>query len=194
MSASAKLEDGMSIADFMSWEPGDGLKYQLVDGVTVAMAPAGRTHAAIQGQTVYALSAHFNDNGSLCSVLPEAGVTLTAGTRENVRIPDLLVTCTPPGEIEERLISDPRVTIEILSPSNAVKTWTNVWAYTTIESVLEILVLQTDAITGHLLRRAADRSWPLTPMRVGEQLELQSIGFSTPLAFLYRTTRFGSFG
>jgi hypothetical protein len=41
-----------------------------------------------------------------------------------------------------------------------------------------------------LLRRNADSTWPEVPQRLGpdDALELNSIGFSVPLAALYRTT------
>ena len=54
---------------------------------------------------------------------------------------------------EEYDASDPVLLVEILSPSNRAETWTNVWAYTTIPSVREILVLHSLRIRAELLRR-----------------------------------------
>lgn len=59
-------------------------------------------------------------------------------------------------------------------------------------SVREILVLETETITASLLRRDADGSWPAQPERLADGLlTLVSIGFSVPLAAVYRTTRLG---
>ncbi len=66
-------------------------------------------------------------------------------------------------ESEESVISDPVLIAEILSPSNAAETWANVWTYTTIPRVREIVVLWTVSIGAELLRRRADGSWPRTP-------------------------------
>lgn len=79
---------------------------------------------------------------------------------------------------------------EILSPSNQAETWANVWTYTTIPSVQEILVLKTVSIGAELLRRNQDGSWPSKPLSVDTgDLTLESISFSVPLTAAYRTTR-----
>lgn len=80
--------------------------------------------------------------------------------------------------------------IEILFPSNQAETWANVWAYATIPSVQEILVLKTASIGAELLRRNQDGSWPRQPLAIETgELTLESIGLSIPLAAAYRTTR-----
>ncbi|MGH7102366.1 MAG: hypothetical protein ACREFJ_08205 [Acetobacteraceae bacterium] len=80
--------------------------------------------------------------------------------------------------------------VEILSPSDQAETWANVWVYTTIPSVQEILVIMAGTIGAELLRRNPDGSWPKPPIRIaGGELVLESIGFHAPLAALYRTTR-----
>ena len=80
--------------------------------------------------------------------------------------------------------------VEILSPTNRPKTWTNVWTYSSIPSVQEILVLHTNPIAAELLRRCADGTWPerVTVNSDGE-LVLDSIDFRVPLAELYVRTR-----
>jgi Uma2 family endonuclease len=81
--------------------------------------------------------------------------------------------------------------IEILSPSNRSETWTNVWAYTTIPSMQEILVLHSTAVRAEMLRRDADGNWPERPeVLEGGTLELLSIGLQLPLATPYASTRF----
>ena len=104
-------------------------------------------------------------------------------------IPDLAVTCSG-YDAEESSLTDPVLLIEILSPSNQAETWANVWTYTTMPSVQEILVLKTASIGAELLRRNQDGSWPSQPSTIeAGNLILESIGFSFPLAAAYRTTR-----
>jgi len=117
------------------------------------------------------------------------GVVPRVQADHNVRIPDLAVTCSD-YESEEPVISDPVLIVEILSPSNEAETWANVWAYTTIPSIREIVVLKTVSIGAELLRRRADESWPRTPEAIeAGNLVLESIGFMVPLLALYRTMR-----
>lgn len=78
---------------------------------------------------------------------------------------------------------------EILSPSNRRETWINVWAYTTIPSLQEILVLGSEDVWAKVLRRAPDGTWPHDPETVADgDLVLDSIGLHTDLADLYRDT------
>ena len=59
-------------------------------------------------------------------------------------------------DTEESALADPVLLIEILSPSYQAETWANVWAYATIPSVQEILVLKTASPAPS--RRAPPRS------------------------------------
>jgi Uma2 family endonuclease len=91
------------------------------------------------------------------------------------------------------MLPEPVVLIEILSPSNEADTRANVWAYTTIPSVVEILLVRTASMEAELLRRGADGSWPAEPDTVGADgiLRLDSIEFAEPLRSAYRTTALG---
>jgi len=95
-----------------------------------------------------------------------------------------------PWEDDERVLAAPLVLVEILSLSNKADTWTNVWSYTTIPGVAEIPVLHTAEIRGELLRRQADGSWPDDPAQLlaGDEVHLDSIGFTNPLVGFYRTS------
>jgi Uma2 family endonuclease len=106
----------------------------------------------------------------------------------NVRVPDVSVTCTQ-QDADEALLREPLVLIEILSPSNRSDTWANVWSYTTIPSVWEILVLHSGEVRADLLRRQEDGAWPDNPLALtlGNDVTLESIDFSAPLAAFYRT-------
>ena len=184
-----KAAERMSVAEFLSWTPPDGGLWQLVDGTPCAMAPANRSHGAIQGELARLLGNHLAEAGSRCSVVVTPGVIPNANAEQNVRIPDLAVTCSR-YEVEEATLSEPILLIEILSPSNQVETWINVWSYTTIPSVREILVLQGRSIGAHLLRRRADGTWPDQADRIeAGDLALESIDFRAPLGSIYRTTR-----
>ena len=80
--------------------------------------------------------------------------------------------------------------IEILSPGNTADTWDNVWSYTTIPSVREIVVVHSTRILVELLRRGADGHWPEEPEEIGADgvLRLESIVFSCPLSDVYART------
>ncbi|HEY1932217.1 MAG TPA: Uma2 family endonuclease [Acetobacteraceae bacterium] len=189
MVAALKIPDPMTVAEFLAWDaPGDQ-RWQLVDGEAQAMAPANRTHNGILTELAALIRNHLLERGSPCSVVAPPGVIPRIRADINFRIPDLGVTCSDYQE-EEYDLADPVLLVEILSPSNRAETWANVWAYTTLPSVQEILVLHSTRIGAELLRRNPDGSWPERSVRINDgDIELACIDFRVPLAALYRTTR-----
>lgn len=103
--------------------------------------------------------------------------------RFNERVPDLGVSCAP--FTDARSLVDPVLLVEILSPSNELKTRADVWAYAAIPSVLEVLILSSTAVRAEILRQGDD-----TPAIIvgDETLSLESIGYAGCLADLYVTT------
>lgn len=183
----------MTVAEFLEWDPedGSGALWQLRDGEPEMMAPASDAHGSIQAELGYLLTAHLRLHGGSCRVVVAPGVIPRVRSAENCLIPDIGVTCTPPSG--SRTLEDPVLLIEILSPSNELETRANVWAYTTIPSVVEILTLRSTSIRAELLRRRADGSWPEAAEDIGAEgeLRLESIGFMQPLRAAYRTTSLG---
>lgn len=190
MTAALKLPPSdLSVPDFLAWSATTSGRWELVDGAPRAMAPAGRTHGALQSEVGLVLGLHLREQGRRCSVVTAPGIIPRVNASTNVRIPDLAVTCSDYQE-EEATLADPVLSIELLSPSNKAETWSNVWTYTTIPSVREILILRTAEIGGDLLRRNPDGTWPDKPLSLDERsFVLESIDFSGELSALYRTTR-----
>lgn len=179
----------MTVDEFLVWDAGDttGRRWQLIDGEPVLMAPAADVHGSIQAELIALLRNHLLASGSRCRVVDAPGIVPRVRANENFRVPDLGVTCAPPsGEV---MVPEPVLLIEILSPSNEAKTWSNIWAYTTIPSVLEILAVRSTRMEVEVLRRDAEGNWPASPVivRAPAVLELLSIGFEAPVADLYRT-------
>ena len=189
MSAFARQPEPMTVAEFLAWEPDDPYRYELVDGVPVAMAPASNVHGLLQSELTRLIGNHLRANRPGCVVLSNPGVIPRLRPKINFRIPDLGVTCAPVAMTENSL-PEPVLLVEILSPSNQSDTMVNVWTYTTIPSLREILVLHSDRVAADLLRRSADGTWPDRTTAVeGDTLELASIGLSLSMAALYAGLR-----
>ena len=185
-----RLPARMTVDEFLVWDSDDvtGRRWQLIDGDPVLMAPAADVHGSIQNELGRLLGNHLLAAGSACRVVQAPGIVPRVRANENFRVPDLGVTCAPPsGEV---MLPEPLLLVEILSPSNEAKTRTNIWAYCTIPSVLEILAVRSTRMEVELLRRDADGNWPDTAelVRPPALLELSSIGFQTSVADLYRNS------
>ncbi len=180
----------MSLDEFLGWEPDDRTvrRWELIDGVPVAMAPGNEVHGAIQAELARLIGNHLLDTASPCRIITEPGIVPRVRSDRNYRVPDLAVTCAPPGTAQ--IVPDPVLIVEILSPSNEPRTRANIWAYASIPSVREILAVHSTRQEAELLRRQSDGSWPAQPLMLtgNAPLTLDSIGFTTPLSALYRTT------
>lgn len=123
-----------------------------------------------------------------CRSVTGPGIVPRVRADMNYRVPDLAVTCEPPTR--DQMLHRPVLLVEILSPSNEAETNVNIWAFTTIPSVQEILAIHSTRIAASLLRRDPDGSWPSVPIPLGsgDTLVLDSIGSSVPLRACYRTT------
>ena len=180
----------MTLTEFLAWDPEDqtGRSWQLIDGEPMAMAPGSETHAALQAEIGRLVGNHLIAGGNRCRLLSQPGIVPRVRANRNFRIPDLAVTCAPPAL--GLMVPDPILLIEILSPSNEPQTRANIWAYTTIPSVREILAIHSTRIEAELLRRNPDNTWPDEPatLTAADTLTLASIDFAAPLGLLYRTT------
>jgi Uma2 family endonuclease len=186
MSAASRLPYLMTVAEFLDWETPDGSeRWELIDGMPEAMAPASDRHGAIHAEVGRLIGNHLVDTRPDCRVIIESG---TRPNEHNVRVPDLSITCGPLDP--DARLGNPLLVIEILSPSNWRRTWANVTLYKTVEGIQEILVLDSTEIKAQLLRRAPDGSWPGGPLVLfaGDGVTLESIGFTAPLAAFYRTS------
>lgn len=178
----------MTVEEFLDWaEVQDGF-WQLRDGRPELMNPPAVPHGEIQGELAGLIRDHLRARRSPCRVVVTPGVIPRIRSDRNMLVPDLAVTCRPPSA--DRALFEPVLLIEIVSPSNERQTWANVWAFTTIPSVREILVISSLRIGAELLRRRPDGSWPERPEALGPEdtLALESIGFAAPLAAAYATT------
>jgi Uma2 family endonuclease len=182
-----RLPPLMDIADFLAW-PGDGTdtRYELVDGVLRAMAPGSDVHNTIVANLCTLLGQALRRSRPGCRVVTAPGVQPRVRANWNFRIPDLGVTCTPAGA-GDIMTPDPIVLVEVLSPGNAGETWENVMAYTTLPSVLEILVVHSTRVKAELLTRDAAGAWPADPQVIEADgaVSLATIGLELSLAQAY---------
>lgn len=188
--AASKLPPMMTVADFLDW-PGDGsgTRYELVDGVLGAMAPASDTHNTIVMTIGRFIGNHLARERPGCRVVGSLGVQPRLRAEWNFRVQDLGVNCSPnrPGEI---MTPDPILLVEILSPGNANDTWDNIPHYASLPSVREILAVHSTRVRAEILRREADGSWPAHPavLEVGATIPLASMGANSSIADFYAGT------
>ncbi len=131
---------------------------------------------------------HLAERQPACRAIVEPGIQPKVRASYNVRVLDLAVTCAA-WDADAPVLPEPMLLVEILSASNKADTWANFWSHETIPSVRDILVLHTAEMRADLLHREEDGTWPDNPLplRRGDDVTLDGIGFIAPLAAFYRT-------
>ena len=101
-----------TLEEFLAFDDGSEISYQLFEGRIVAMNPPLRGHAALVGRLTRILG---NQLRPPCEVYPESGI-VPVNRRHSWYQADLIVTCTP-GDFKDQFIAEPVLVIEVLSPS-----------------------------------------------------------------------------
>lgn len=105
----------MTVEEFLAADLGDA-KAELVDGMIFMMAGGSPRHAAIAARLITALNTRLRGSG--CEAYG-SDLAIRTGPA-SVRFPDVSVYCqaTPSGP-DDQLLGDPKIVVEVLSPSTA---------------------------------------------------------------------------
>lgn len=190
MAAHATAQHRMTAEEFISWG-GDGHpgKLELINGVVRAMSPASGTHALLQAKIARILGNHLEKIGRPCRVGTEAPIRPRMRSNENVRAPDVAVTCVPILR-DEKFFPDPILIIEVLSPSNQRETWESIWACATIPTIQEVMVVDSERIHVAVYTKDETGAWPEHPQitESGGTVHLAAIDAEIAVSEIYADT------
>ena len=173
----------MTLAEFLRWEDGTSTRYELLGGVPAAMAPPARAHGVLSVRLGAAIDAGLRSRRP-CAAQTEAGIA-RPDRDDTYYVADLAVTCSPYRR-GEQLVKDPVLIVEILSPgTERHDRRTKLPVYRDIESVEEILLIDSESIYAEILRRE-DEHW-ITELVRGRDavLRLSSVDLQIAMAELY---------
>ncbi len=185
----AKIAPTLMTADeFLVWDAPGPNRWELVDGLPRKMAISSVAQGLVHSEATVLIRNHLFETHAHCRLMIRSCVQPRVRADLNVRTPDLVASSTP-RQAGDMLVRDPKLMVEIVSPSNERDRWSNVWAYTTIPSVRDILVLHVSLARAELLHRGDDGAWPDNALTLlsGDTLTLQSIDMALPLTEFYRT-------
>jgi Uma2 family endonuclease len=173
----------MSLAEFLRWDDGTDTRYELIDGVPVAMAPPAEAHRILAMRLGARIEAALAGR-RLCNAQIEAGI-VRGDRADSYSVADIAVTCRP-NERGRQAIAEPILIVEILSPSTERDDrHIKVPAYYQISSVEEILLIDSQEPYAEALRRSGDQ-WIVHLVRgLAATLSLASVDLEVPMAELY---------
>ncbi len=179
----------MTLEEFWEWDSGDDRRYELIDGVPVAMSYPQRRHRRIVANTTRRVATAL-DHRPPCAAEAEAGII--SPTRENTfYVADLAVSCAEarPDQVET---VDPILIVEVLSPTTETHDRkVKLVEYRKIPSVKEILLVDSSRLYCEVHRRLEGDQW-LTELVVdlSAEVKLESIGAALSLTEIYANVIF----
>ena len=176
------LRKPMTQEEFFVWAEGQEGRYEF-DGIQpVAMTGGTNNHGLIAGNLYFQLKSRLR-GGPCVPMLPAGGGVATIGNK--VRYPEAVVTCSRvPGE--ERLVPDPVVVFEIISPSS-VRTdeVVKLLEYQTVLSIKRYVLIEQREILVTVHSRQYDEPWDATVLAESDVVHMPEIGIEVPVADLY---------
>jgi Uma2 family endonuclease len=146
----------MTVDEFLLWAEGKGGRWELHDGVPVAMAPERVAHNRSKLRAATALQDALSAAGLSCEVFTD-GLAIKIDARVSYE-PDASVVCGPRPSADALEIDNPVVVVEVLSPTTAaIDHGRKLSGYFSLPSVEHYLILDPDRrVAIHHKRGSAD--------------------------------------
>jgi len=174
------LRTTMTLQQFLAWEDRQQLRYEF-DGIRpIAMTGGTVAHSSIQGNVVAALTSRLR--GKPCR---PHGSHLKIEVAGSIRYPDAFVVCSP-ARSQAKLVQDPVVVFEILSPSTTNEDLVVKNAeYRATPSVQRYIILEQTHRAALMFRRSGEDWVSEVVAGEGATLSMPEIGIEVPLAEFY---------
>lgn len=179
----AVQHDPVPVEAYLAAEERSEVRHEYLGGVVYAMAGETRAHNEIVGNLYAAIRSHLQ--GGRCKLyVSDIRVTLSLHDDAYVYYPDLVVTCDG-RDSDPRFVRYPKVLVEVLSPSTErVDRREKFFAYTTIESLEEYVLVAQPAREVTIFRRAD--AWRAEKAAgIEDVVTLSSLQIDLPLAAIY---------
>lgn len=182
----------MSVDEYLKFEEMSTIKHEYIGGELFAMTGATKRHNVIAVNLTTALHDHLR--GGPCRVFVESvKVRLTAKRNEILYYPDVSVACGQ-QDLDQVFLTDPRLIVEVLSPSTArIDRNEKALNYREIQTLEEYVLVAQDKLEVTVFRRSEDWCGQVMTLR-DESAELRSIDLSLPLDRIYEGVLFGTRG
>lgn len=179
----AAQKPAFTAADYLAWEPAQLDRHEYFDGEVFAMAGAEDRHVTVSMNIAFALRQHLS--GSPCRTYM-SDMRLHVAAAESYFYPDVLVTCSALDLASTMVKSEPKLIIEVLSPSTAAYDRGLKFShYRRLASLEEYVLVDLDTRATDGYRKGADGLWVLHPFARGEPVALASVALELSSSALF---------
>lgn len=162
-----------SAQDYLTWEPAQLDRHEYLDGEVFAMAGAEDRHVTAAGNLYMALRQHLS--GSPCRTYM-SDMRLHVAAANSYFYPDVLVTCSAVDATSPLVKTEPKLIIEVLSPSTAAYDRGLKFShYRNLASLEEYVLIDLDTRSTDGYRKGPDGLWVLHPFAKGDAVTLASV-------------------
>ena len=170
-------------AEYLAWEAGQTERHEFVDGDVFAMAGAEDRHVTVALNLAFALRQHLT--GGPCRTYM-SDMKLNVAAANQYFYPDVLVTCSPHDQANATVKSEPKLIVEVLSPSTAAyDRGLKFGYYRALPSLQEYVLVDLDTRSTDCYRKGADGLWVLHPFAKGEPVLLASVALEISATQLF---------
>lgn len=183
----------MSMAQFLDWEAAQAQRHEFVAGEVFPMAGADDAHVTVALNVAMALRRHLA--GTPCRVYM-SDMKLAVRESQGVYYPDVMVTCSEADRASALVKSEPKLLVEVLSPSTAAFDRGDKFAgdkfaddkfadYRRLASLQEYALVDPKTRRSDVYRKGADDLWVLHPADAGQSLVLSSVALEIDAQTLF---------
>jgi Uma2 family endonuclease len=179
----------MSWNEYLVFEEQSPYRHEYINGAVYAMSGASLAHNQIAQELVVAFRSHLR-GGPCKPFFLEAKLEIRAGRDRIMYYPDAMVSCRPEDRTEQ-IVRNPRLVVEILSPSTQhIDRREKAMTYQRVEAIEEYVLIAQDQPRVIVHRRAED--WrPMAYSSLDAQVEFRSIDLQMALAQIYQEGTLG---
>jgi Uma2 family endonuclease len=172
----------LSLAEFLVWEDKQPERHEFYLGETFAMVGGTARH----NRVILNLSSRIGDHldGTPCQVFAE---NMKVEIADGVLYPDVMVTCGKADAGDEQSVNDPKLIIEVLSPSTRGYDKRDKFIlYRTLASLCEYVLIDPSMRQVEVFTLAEGGKWLLTDQTTAGVLSLGSIDFKIPMELVFK--------
>jgi Uma2 family endonuclease len=160
-------------ADYLAWEADQLDRHEFLDGEVFAIAGAEDRHVTVSMNVAFALRQHLS--GSPCRTYM-SDMRLHIAAANGYFYPDVLVTCSALDLASALVKTEPKLIVEVLSPSTAAYDRGLKFShYRRLARLEEYVLIDLDTRSTDCYRKGADGLWVLHPFARGEAVSLASV-------------------
>jgi Uma2 family endonuclease len=172
----------MTLAEFLAWEELQPERHEFYRGETYVMVGGTARH----NRVILNLASRIGDHldGTPCQVFAE---NMKAQLADGVLYPDVMVACGKEEAGDEQTITNPKLIIEVLSPSTKGYDKRDKFIlYRTLPSLREYVLIDPAKRQVEVFTLAEAGAWLLTDQTHAGELTLSSIACKLPMELVFK--------